>query len=54
MARKLRFQHIRSDRSRRKPEMKEKWVLEPIDGALVAIIAALIIWLHWLLAAMPS
>lgn len=49
MIKKLRVQEQRTDKRRRAGEPQGKWVLEAIDVALVAAIAAILIWLQWML-----
>jgi hypothetical protein len=50
MVKKLRYQENRKDNRRKGREPRERWVFEPIDAALLAVIIAVVFWLQWLLA----
>jgi hypothetical protein len=54
MVKKLRFQENRSQSRRRRRDAPGRWVIEPIDVALAAAVLAVVLWLQWLLAALPS
>ncbi len=54
MVKKLRFQEHRPDPRRRKRQPRERWVFEPLDAALLAVIVAVLLWLQWLLAQSPA
>jgi len=54
MAKKIRYRESRHDRSRRPLQPHERWVFEPIDAVLVAIIVAIVFWLQWLLSVLPN
>lgn len=49
MVKRLHVQEHRTGKRRRAGEPQGRWVLEAIDVALVAVIAAVLIWLQWLL-----
>ena len=54
MVKKLRQQENRGDPHRRKRPPRDLWVFEPIDAVLLAVIAAIGLWLQWLMAALPG
>lgn len=54
MVKKLRQQENRNPHTRRRRPLRDIWVFEPIDAALLAVIAAVALWLQWLMAALPG
>ena len=54
MVKKLRQQENRTGPGRRKRSPKDLWVFEPIDAALLGVIAAMALWLQWLMSALPG
>jgi hypothetical protein len=54
MVKRLRFQENRSTSRRRRRQPHERWVIEPLDIALVAAIVLILFWLQWLLGALPG
>lgn len=54
MVKKLHPQENRTDPNRRKRARRDIWVFEPIDAALLAVIAAVALWLQWLMSTMAG
>lgn len=54
MVKKLRPQENRNDPNRRKRPRRDVWVFEPIDAALLTAIAAIALWLKWLMSTLPG
>ena len=51
MVKKIRYQENRKDPHRNR---RERWVFEPMDAVLLAIVVAVVIWLQWLMAALNA
>lgn len=54
MVKRLRLQEARSQSRRRRRPPQDRWVFEPRDVAMVAILAAAVLWLQWILTLLTA
>jgi hypothetical protein len=54
MAKRLQFLEKRSDPNKRQPPPRHHVIFEPVDAALLAVIALLMVWINWLLGILPG
>ena len=53
MVKKIRYQEDRNNQKRgQKPP--DRWIFEPLDWALVAAIALIVLWLQWLMGVLNA